>query len=161
MTEYKGIAIFVKDIDISKSFYLNVLNLSIEMDFGKNVILNGGITLWEVDSDNIIPESLGIFSMRYNNVNRFELYFETNDIISAQQKIKASGAEFLHDIHEEIWGQRTLRFFDPDRHLIEIGESLNTFVLRLYNENMTAEKIAEKTSIPFIKVNEIIKDNHV
>lgn len=32
--------------------------------------------------------------------------------------------KLLHDLHDEPWGQRTIRFFDPDDHLIEAGESL-------------------------------------
>ncbi|RKX68718.1 hypothetical protein DRP43_05215, partial [candidate division TA06 bacterium] len=49
--------------------------------------------------------------------------------------IKSKNIEFLHEIHEEPWGQRTIRFFDPDNHLIEIGEPLPIFI-----KNMNIKK---------------------
>ncbi|NCU32068.1 MAG: hypothetical protein EOM23_03850 [Candidatus Moranbacteria bacterium] len=48
-------------------------------------------------------------------------------IEEAFEKLKSDGVEFLHKIQEKPWGQKTIRFFDPDRHLIEIGEVLKMF----------------------------------
>ena len=42
---YHSAVVFVRDIEVSKQFYTNVLELAIELDFGKNVLLKGGITL--------------------------------------------------------------------------------------------------------------------
>jgi hypothetical protein len=64
--------------------------------------------------------------------------------------------ELMHDLHEEVWGQRTIRFFDPDNHLIEIGETLETFVKRIHAEGMTVQQVSEKTSIPLHQVRELI-----
>jgi catechol 2,3-dioxygenase-like lactoylglutathione lyase family enzyme len=36
----------VQDIEVSKRFYTEVLGLTIALDLGKDVILEGGITLW-------------------------------------------------------------------------------------------------------------------
>ncbi len=162
MTERTGLrfhsaAAFVRDIEVSKKFYTEVLELAVELDFGKNVILEGGITLWEINPNHIIPERLGIDSISDRRVNRFEFYFETEDIEVVYERVKASGADFLHSLHEEPWGQSTVRFFDPDRHLIEIGESMETFVRRLYSHNMTQEQVSQKTSIPLEKVRELLK----
>jgi catechol 2,3-dioxygenase-like lactoylglutathione lyase family enzyme len=153
---YYSAAAFVRDIDVSKKFYTEVLGLAVELDFGKNVILEGGITLWEIDSNHIISVRLGIESISDRRANRFEFYFETTDIETVYGRVKASGVDFLHSLHEEPWGQRTMRFFDPDRHLIEIGESMETFVKRLYSGNMTTEQVSQKTSIPLKKVREIL-----
>ena len=119
------------------------------------MILEGGITLWEINPHHIIPERLGLDSIGDKRINRFEFYFETEDIETVCGRVRASGVDFLHSLHEEPWGQRTVRFFDPDRHLIEIGESMETFVKRLYNDNMTPEQVSQKTSIPLEKVREI------
>jgi catechol 2,3-dioxygenase-like lactoylglutathione lyase family enzyme len=153
---YHSAAAFVRDIEVSKKFYTEVLGLAIELDFGKNITLEGGITLWEIDSNHIISERLGIESIRDRRANRFEFYFETTDIETVYGRVKASGVVFLHSLHEEPWGQRTMRFFDPDRHLIEIGESMETFVKRLYSGNMTPEQVSQKTSIPLKNVREIL-----
>jgi lactoylglutathione lyase len=49
-----------------------------------------------------------------------------------------------------------MRFFDPDRHLVEIGETLEAFVRRLYDGGLTPEQVAQKSSIPLGKVHEIL-----
>jgi catechol 2,3-dioxygenase-like lactoylglutathione lyase family enzyme len=154
---YHSAVAFVRNIGVSKKFYTEVLGMTVEFDFGKNIILKGGITLWEISPAHIIPERLGINSVGDKKVNRFEFYFETADIEAVVQKVKASGVEFLHSLHEEPWGQKTIRLFDPDRHLIEIGESIETFVKRLCNENLTSEQISKKTSIPLDAVRGILK----
>jgi catechol 2,3-dioxygenase-like lactoylglutathione lyase family enzyme len=154
--KYHSAVAFVSDIKVSKQFYIEVLGLPIELDFGKNVILTGGITLWEINPNHIIPERLGLDSIRDRGVNRFEFYFEVEDIETVSERVKTSGADFLHLLHEEPWGQRTIRFFDPDRHLIEIGESLPAFVTRLYNASMTPEQVSQKISIPLERVREIL-----
>jgi len=153
---YHSAVVFVKDIEVSKQFYTKVLELVIELDFGKNVLLKGGITLWEINPNHIIPQQLGTNSIYDKGVNRFELFFETTDIETVAEKLSTSGVEYFHSVHEEPWGQRTVRFFDPDRHLIEIGELLETFVNRLHVNNMTPEQISRKTSIPLDKVRQII-----
>lgn len=154
--KYHSAAIFVRNIEASKKFYAEILKQVIDLDFGKNVILEGGISLWEVNPNHIIPRRLGTESITREKDNRFELYFETEDIDSVFEKLKENGVELLHPIHEEPWGQKTVRFFDPDRHLIEIGETVETFVKRLINENMTSEQVSEKTSIPLSTVRELI-----
>lgn len=153
---YHSAAAFVQDIEVSKKFYTEVLGLDVELDFGKNVILEGGITLWEIQHNHIIPEILGIDSISDRSVSRFEFYFETENIETVCERVKASGTVLLHSLHEEPWGQKTARFFDPDRHLIEIGESTETFVKRLHRNNMTPEQVSQKTSIPLEKVQEIL-----
>jgi catechol 2,3-dioxygenase-like lactoylglutathione lyase family enzyme len=104
LTFHSAVA-FVKDIELSKRFYTEVLGQPVELDFGKNVILQGGITLWEIGPHHIIPQTLGMDSVGDLKSHRFEFYFETEDILAAIQRVKASGAEFLHELHEEPWGQ--------------------------------------------------------
>lgn len=154
---FHSAAAFVRDIEVSKRFYTEVLEQTIELDFGKNVILKGGLTLWEVNPGHIIPERLGIDSLWEEKANRFELYFETEDIRAVYEKLKSCGVTFLHPLHEEPWGQITVRFFDPDHHLIEIGESMQTFVRRLHEEGMSPEQVARKTSVPLERVRGILE----
>jgi double-stranded uracil-DNA glycosylase len=153
---YQSAAVFVRDIGVATKFYTEVLGLAVELDFGTNVILRGGPTLWQIDPRHVITERLGVGSLNDRSVNRFELYFETDDIEAACRDVTASGAELLHSLHEEPWGQRTVRLFDPDRHLIEIGESMATFVRRLHAQGLTPEQVSAKTSVSMEKVGELI-----
>jgi hypothetical protein len=31
--------------------------------------------------------------------------------------------EYVHPLREQPWRQRVVRFYDPDHHIIEVGES--------------------------------------
>lgn len=145
--------IFVKDIEKSQDFYIRILNQEIEHDFGKNVILKSGLALWEINEKHIISQELETKVQS----NKFELYFETEQIDETYNKLKGENIEFLHDINEEPWGQKTIRFFDPDKHLIEIGENLETFVKNMKKDGLTSGQIVEKSGIPIETVIELLK----
>ena len=155
---YHSAVIFVRDIAAAKKFTIDVLGMEIDLDFGTNIGLKGGLSLWQIDPNHIIPRRLGSDTIHESKTNRFELYFETEDLDAACERLKTGGAEFLHPLQEEPWGQRNLRFFDPDRHLIEIRESLESFVKRLRRENMTPEQVSQRTSVPLEKVKEILSE---
>ena len=151
--KFHSTVIFVKDIAQAKDFYTRFLNFTIEHDFGKNVIMSNGLTLWEIGESHIISRQLET----RNPSNRFELYFETEDIDGAFEMLDSAGIKFLHQIHEEPWGQRTIRFFDPDGHLIEIGEPLEVFVGSMSRKGLSAVQISEKSGIPVETVILLIK----
>jgi catechol 2,3-dioxygenase-like lactoylglutathione lyase family enzyme len=150
------VALFVKEIELSKDFYSNTLNQCIELDFGKNVIYKGGFAIWEINESHIIPANLGQNRIGIADVNRFELYFETEDLNEVVSQLKLKNTQFLHEIHEEPWGQLTIRFFDPDNHLIEVGESMLQFVCRFYNQGLTVEDVSARTSVPVEEVKRLL-----
>ncbi|MGE5458353.1 MAG: VOC family protein [Methanococcaceae archaeon] len=149
--------LFVKDIEESKHFYSRLLGLSIDLDFGKNIIFNNGFAIWEIRDDHVIPLKLGLDRISDQRINNFELYFETDDLAEVYNNLKNKQIKFLHEIHEEPWGQQTIRFFDPDNHLIEIGESMKKFVTRFLEMGLTIEQISKRTSVPIEKVKLLLK----
>jgi catechol 2,3-dioxygenase-like lactoylglutathione lyase family enzyme len=151
--KYHSVAIFVKDIEVSRRYYEEVLGGTVQYDFGKNILLKDGISIWEIDPGHIIAQEL----KTNNRSNRFELYFETDDIRTVQKRLDKHGVRYLHDVHEEPWGQQTVRFFDPDGHLIEIGETLPTFIRRMHRQGMTEEEISKKSHVPPARVREFIR----
>ena len=154
--KYLGPILFVRDIEASKEFYTQVLKRKISMDIGINVALEGGISLWQVAPDHIILERLGSEAALDRRYSRGELYFETEDIESLWADLQTSGVELLHPLHEEPYAQRTLRFFDPDHHLIEVGEDMRVVMQRLAREGMTLVQIAQKTGFPLDEVNKML-----
>ena len=148
--------LFVKDIEVSKNFYSNVLRQQISLDFGTNVIYKSGFAIWQISDNHIIPAKLGLDKTQDKSVTRFELCYETQDIDRVYNDLKNKNVEFLHELSEEIWGQRTIRFFDPDNHLIEIGETLEQFVIRFYKQGMSVQQVAERTFVPAVDVERMI-----
>jgi catechol 2,3-dioxygenase-like lactoylglutathione lyase family enzyme len=151
--KFHSTVIFVKEISRSKDFYTRFLEFSIEHDFGKNVILSNGLTIWEIQDSHIISKELQI----NNSSNRFELYFESEDLEKVVSLMEKNGTSFLHKIHEEPWGQKTIRFFDPDNHLIEIGEPLEVFVNNMSRNGLSVKEISGKSGIPADTVERLIQ----
>lgn len=147
-----SIVLFVKNIEKSKEFYTKILNQSIVHDFGNNVILSGGISIWQIQQSHIISQKLETSS----NSNRFELYFEAENIDEINLKLEQNSVTLLHPIHTEPWGQRTIRFFDPDSHLIEIGEPLEVFVMNMSKQGLSPEQISTQSGIPIETVNNLL-----
>jgi catechol 2,3-dioxygenase-like lactoylglutathione lyase family enzyme len=152
-------ALFVKDIEVAKKFYIDLLGMSVMLDFGKNVIFQNGFAIWEIEENHIIPQKLGLERVSDPLSNRFELFFETEQLIENFESLKRNNVVFLHEVTEEPWGQLTIRFFDPDKHLIEIGESIEQFVTNLYRQGLSLEQVSKKTSVPLSEVERLVKKN--
>lgn len=137
--------LFVKNAGKAKDFYVDVLGLTVKADFGGlNYVFEEGFAVWQPMEENIIPEKLGQSIFDANAVSRVEICFETDDIESVYKKLKGSDVKFLHEMNVELWGQRTLRFYDPEGHLIEVGEELEVFVRRIYEEENDVEAAAKR-----------------
>lgn len=113
-------------------------------DFGSNLSFEGGLSLWQIRQSHIIPAKL---TDLYHPSNRFELCFETDDMNAFVELLKSNKIELLHDLTEEPWGQLTIRFFDPDHHLIEMGEPVPVFIKRMLNHGMTIDQVVQKTGV--------------
>jgi hypothetical protein len=77
-----------------------------------------------------------------------ELYFETEDLQPIYQRLNDAGVAFIHPICEQPWGQRVMRFYDPDGHIIEIGETMEAVVWRFHERGLSTEIISEKSGMP-------------
>lgn len=145
MTKFHSAVLYVSEIENSKRFYCDILSMPIDMDMGLNVTLKNGLTLWQIQKDNIIVKTLGLDALRTGN--KFELYFETDDIHDIERRVSDHDIKLVHGIHEEPWGQNTIRFFDPDGNIIEIGEEMKTFLGRMIGSGMSMKEIREKTGM--------------
>jgi len=135
--------IFVEEIERSKKFYTEILNEKIEHDFGTNVMFESRLSLWKIKPEYEVAAIEG--SSKAGNT--FELYFETEDIFESASWIKSNNIPLLHDIKTEPWGQMTIRLFDPDHHLVEVGESFTRFITRIYEETGSEKETSERTGV--------------
>ena len=145
--------IVVKDMESSKLFYKNVLRQKVTLDFGGNVTLEG--LALQID----YPDLVGISDLQIKHKsNDHELYFEEEDFDEFLSHLaQFKDIVYLHKEKEYPWGQRVVRFYDPDGHIIEVGESMESIFKRLHNEGMNAEQIAERTMHPIDFVKKYIK----
>lgn len=139
----------VADINKSVDFYKKVLGLHVIMDFGANKTLTGGLALQTVET---YKEFIGTNEICFGG-NNFEIYFEEDDFDEFADKLKECDVEYVHPIKEHSWGQRVVRFYDPDKHIIEVGENIEIVCKRFLNSGLTSEQVAERMDVPMKFVN--------
>lgn len=147
--KFEGVLFAVRDMAVSRPFYENVLGRKVAMDLGTNLVFEGGPTLQQGFGDLVGFPAENTVYKAYNA----ELYFETTDLEGDLARVKAAGAELLHEAKEYPWGQRTFRFFDPDGHIVEVGEAMDYVVGRFLSQGLSAEETAARTTFPL----EIVK----
>lgn len=114
----KNVLIVVSDIKKSISFYKDLFGLDIVLDNDGNVILTEGLVLQDIKiwqqfiKKDVIP-----------NNNATELYFEEPDIEGFAKKLEnyKEPVQYVNRLMEHTWGQKVIRFYDPDGNLIEVG----------------------------------------
>lgn len=145
----KNPMLVVSDIDKSVEFYKKVLGLHVIMDFGENKTLTGGLALQTVETYKMF---IGTSIICYGG-NNFEIYFEEDDFDNFIAKLEKCDIEYIHPIIEHSWGQRVVRFYDPDKHIIEVGENMKVVCKRFLDSGMTPEQVAKRMDVPmkFIK----------
>lgn len=148
----KNPMLVVKDIDKSVEFYKKILGLRVVVDFGANKTLTGGLCLQTLDT---YKDFIGTDEISFGG-NNFEVYFEEDDFDKFVEKLKECNVEYVHPVKEHSWGQRAVRFYDPDKHIIEVGENLQSVCKRFLNSGMTAEEVAKRMDVPIKFVNSCI-----
>lgn len=139
----------VSDMERSVAFYKNVLGLHVVMDFGANKTLTGGLALQTQETYREFIDGRAIAWGGHS----FELYFEEVDFDGFAEKLEKCAIEYVHPVKEHTWGQRVVRFYDPDHHIIEVGEAMQSVCARFLARGMTPEQAAERMDVPlkFVK----------
>lgn len=113
----KNILITVTNIEKSKQFYGDIFGLSAVLEQEGNVILTEGLVLQEKRIwENVLEKE--VISPNHG----FELYFEENDLEAFTEKLNRlyPDTEYITELTEFDWGQKIVRFYDPDKNLIEV-----------------------------------------
>ena len=116
----KNILLVVEDVERSIAFYKELFGLQVIRRFDGNVILTEGLVLQERK----VWENLVGQQINYQG-NATELYFIENNLEGFQEKLEECSFEikYVHKLKEYSWGQKAIRIYDPDGHMIEIGET--------------------------------------
>ena len=146
-----GLLLAVSDFKKSKAFYEIVMKQKIIQEDVNMVYYESGVAL-QGDYAEIVagekdfaPRPSGAKIEIKQKSNSCQVGFEVEDLDYWVEKIKATeGIELLHDVTEYNWGQRVIRFYDYDGHIIELGEDLQVVAKRLQAQGLTEEQIAGK-----------------
>ncbi len=115
---YKGTLIAVEDCDRALTFYRDMFGLQLLKDNGGNMELSGGLYLQEAGYwERFLQKSV------ISRSNHTELYFEEADIDAFIERLEKlyPETEYVNRLMTHSWGQRVVRFYDPDGNLIEVG----------------------------------------
>lgn len=145
----KNPMLIVTDMDRAVEFYQKVLGLRVIVDFGANKTLTGGLCL---QTQETWKEFIGTDSILFGG-NDAEVYFEEDEFDKFAEKLEKCNVEYVHPVKEHSWGQRVVRFYDPDKHMIEVGENLKAVCKRFLDCGMTPEQVAERMDVPMEFVN--------
>lgn len=139
--KYSCIVISVSDINKARKFYEDLFGLELYQDYGINISFTCGLSLqqefdWLVNlpKDKILKES-----------NNIELCFEEEKFDDFLKKLEQyDNIKYLDNVIEHSWGQRVIRFYDLDGHIIEVGESMKMLINRFLSDGLSMEEISEK-----------------
>lgn len=128
----------------ARKFYENMFGLEVYQDYGKNIAFTCGLALQQ-DFDWLVGIPKDRVLQKSNNA---ELVFEEQDFDGFLNKLKEyPDIECLGEVIEHSWGQRVIRFYDLDRHLIEVGEDMKMVVKRFLNTGMTMEEVSKRMDV--------------
>ena len=136
--------VVVSDIERSRKFYTQLLGQTVKADFGENVTFEGDFA---IHLDRHFRDLINGREIRFRG-NDAELYFEDDEVDALPPVLEENGVILVHGLREQPWRQRVIRFYDPDGHIIEVGESLEHTAWRLHREGLDTEEIAKITYMP-------------
>ena len=146
----------VRDMKASLRFYQDVLGLAVVQDFGANVVLTGGLSLQTLETWasflGKVPDDI-----RFGG-NDAEMYYVAEDFDAFLTDLKGHPeVELVHPTVEHRWGQRAVRLYDPDRHIIEVAESLSKVAKRFRDSGLNEEGVARRMDISLEYARELLK----
>lgn len=152
---YTAALISVADVRASRSFYEELFGLELYQDYGINVSFTCGLALQQnfawltgVPEDSVARRS-----------HNLELCFETEDFDGFLKELdRRPDIRRLGDVVEHGWGQRVVRFYDPDGHLIEVGEDMGMVVRRFLSSGLTLEGVSARMDVSAADLEKLLAD---
>lgn len=139
--KYIATLVVVKNIKESRKLFEDVLGLKVTADYEQNITFEGGFALHEEEHFGTLVDDRQVTKQS----NSFELCFEDDDIRSVYDKVVDHGLELLHELREQPWRQLVFRFYDYDKNIIEVGESMEHVAYRLSTEGLSIQEISQVT----------------
>ena len=146
----------VRDMERALAFYRDVLGLEVVHDFGANVVMTGGLSLQTLETWSEFLDKPAE-DIRFGG-NDAEMYYIADNFDTILSILKDyPQIELVCPPVEHRWGQRAVRLYDPDGHIIEIGESLNKVAKRFRDSGLNEEGVARRMDISLEYARELLK----
>lgn len=153
--KYVSMLISVADINAARKFYEDLFELEIFQDYGRNIVFTCSLALQQ-DFDWLVNLPKEKVLKKSNNA---EIVFEEQDFDGFLNKLKAyPDIEYLGEVIEHSWGQRVIRFYDLDGHIIEVGEDMKMVIKRFLASGMTMEEVSVKMDASVDNLTNIINN---
>ena len=137
--KYTCALLSVADINAARRFYEELFGLQLDLDYGKNIVFTCGLALQQ-DFDRLVGLPREAVEPKASNA---EIVFEEEHFDDFLEKLKSfPHIAYLGSVVEHSWGQRVIRFYDPDGHMIEVGEAMKAVIERFLDSGMTLEDTA-------------------
>lgn len=150
--KFCGPLVVASDMRTSRMFYETVFEQRLRFDLGDCQRFESGVTLQSADSMGELY-GLGRDEVLQPGVNMV-LHFEVDDFLGFVRRVKETpGLRLLHDVVEFPWGQRSLSFYDPDGHVLDVSESMEAVCRRFLQEGKSVEQVADRTehTVEFVR----------
>ena len=141
--KYTAVVLSVADVKAARGFYEDLFGLEVCQDYGINVSFTCGLSLQQ-EFDWLVGLPKESVLKKSNNI---ELCFEEEDFDGFLKKLERMPDIVSLGVVEHGWGQRVVRFYDPDGHLIEVGEQMKRVVGRFLSAGMSMEQAAERMDV--------------
>lgn len=136
--------ISVADINAARKFYEELFGLEVYQDYGRNIAFTCGLALQQ-DFDWLVNLPKEKVLKKSNNA---EIVFEEQDFDGFLNKLREyPDIEYLGEVIEHSWGQRVIRFYDLDGHIIEVGEDMKMVIKRFLDSGMTMEEVSVRMDV--------------
>lgn len=130
MNVFYNTIVFVKDIVLSRTFYEQVIGLKLEQDLNTIVFFENHFVIHNANAllETVYGKKPSANPLRGHD--NLLVYFETDDLEESFRTVQAAGVEIIHPIEMQAWDQCVFRCYDPDRHILEIGEAMHLEYLK-------------------------------
>ncbi len=121
------VILIVEDLDRALRFYTDVLGLRLGHRSGDYAQLDTGATRLGLYTRGAMAKTLGMsLKPPSHNAPGFEIGFKVPDVGEAFAELVGRGVSAVMPPTDRPWGQRTAYVRDPDGHLIELAQDINS-----------------------------------
>ena len=114
-----AITLFVDDLAVARSFYLDVFGLPVHFEDAESVVFAFGRVLVNLLVASAAPEL--IEPAVVGSGGRSVMTLPVDDVDARCEELQAKGVTLLNGPMDRPWGVRTAAFQDPDGHIWELA----------------------------------------